>query len=47
MKTRVPMQSAGADQSVVAKKSGNADGAKGLNCPALFVSQPAMGGTYA
>ena len=46
MKTRVPMQSAGADQPVVAKKSGNADGAKGLNCPALFVSQPAMGGAY-
>jgi hypothetical protein len=46
MKTRVPMQSAGADQPAVVMKSGNADGAKGLNCPALFVSQPAMGGSY-
>jgi hypothetical protein len=44
MRTRVPMQSAGADQPVLVMKSGNADGAKGLNCPALSVSQPAMGG---
>ena len=46
MKTRVPLQSAGADQSVVVMKSGNADGAKGLSCTTLFVSQPAMGGAY-
>jgi len=46
MKTSVPMQSAEADQPAVVMNSGNADGAKGLNCPALFMSQPAMGGAY-
>jgi hypothetical protein len=45
-RVRVPMRGAGADQPAAAMKSGNADGAKGLNCPALFVSQPAMGGAY-
>lgn len=45
-RVRVPMRGAGADQPAVVMKSGNADGAKGLNCPALFVSQPAMGGAY-
>ena len=41
---RVPMRSTGADQLVVAKKSRNGDGAKGLDCPALSASQPQVGG---
>ncbi len=36
----------GADQPVRAMKPGNAGRAKGLNCPALTVSQPAMGGAH-
>jgi len=31
---RVPMQSAGAEHPVVARKSRNGDGAKGVNHPA-------------
>ena len=46
LRTRVPMQSAGADQLVVAMKPGNAGGAKGLNCPAAGVRQPARGGAH-
>lgn len=34
----------GADQLVVAKKPGNAGGAKGLGCPAEVMGQPATGG---
>lgn len=45
-RVRVPRRGAGADQPVIVMKSGNADGVKGLSCPALFVSQPAMGGAY-
>lgn len=44
MRARVPKQSAGADQPAVVMKSGNVDRAKGLNSPALSMSQPAMGG---
>ena len=36
---RVPMRGTGADQLVVVRKSGNADGAKGLNCRAVFMRQ--------
>ena len=36
---RVPMRGTGADQLVVVMKSGNADGAKGLNCRAVFMRQ--------
>jgi hypothetical protein len=43
-RARVPKRSAGADQLAVALKSGNADGAKGLNCPVLVEGQPARGG---
>ena len=42
-RARVPKRSAGADQPVVVTKSGNADGAKGLNCPVLVVGQPEKG----
>lgn len=45
-RARVPKRSAGADQPVVVTKSGNADGAKGLNCPVLVVGQPERGGAY-
>jgi len=38
-RTKVLMQSTGAEYPVVAKKSGNADGAKGIRCPVLFVEQ--------
>ena len=41
---RVPKRDTGADQLVVVKKSGNADGAKGLNRPVEIRSQPEMGG---
>ena len=41
---RVLMWGAGEDQPAVVMRFGNEDGAKGLNCPALFVSQPARGG---
>ena len=36
---RVPMRGTGADQLVVVMKSSNADGAKGLNCRAVFMRQ--------
>jgi len=38
-RVRVPMRGTGADQLVVVKKSSNVDGAKGLNCQAVFMSQ--------
>jgi hypothetical protein len=41
------MRGAGADGLVVAKKSGNADGAKGPDNLAEGVGQPAMGGAHA
>ena len=41
---RVPKRDTGADQPVVVKKSGNADGAKELNRPVEIRSQPEMGG---
>ena len=41
---RVPMRGTGADQLVLAMKSRNGDGAKGLGRPALLSGQPAMGG---
>ena len=41
---RVPMRGTGADQLVVATKSRNGDGAKGLDRPALSTGQPAMEG---
>ena len=45
MRMSVPMQRTGADQLVVALKSGNADGAKGLGHSVWPVGQPAKGGT--
>ena len=42
-RVRVPMRDAGADWSVVAKKPGNAGGAKGLACPASGAVQPGRG----
>ena len=45
MRVRVPRRGTGAEQPVVAKKSRNGDGAKGLSCPALWPGQPEMGGT--
>jgi hypothetical protein len=44
---RVPMRGAGADGSVVAKKPGNAGGAKGSNDLAAGMGQPATGGAHA
>jgi len=44
-RVRVPMRDTGAEQSVVAEKSRNGDGAKGLRCLPLFAGQPEMGGT--
>ena len=41
---RVPMRDTRAEQSVVARKSHNGDGAKGLRCLPLFAGQPEMGG---
>ena len=41
------MRGTGADQPVVAKKPGNAGGAKGLNGSAQGMDQPARGGIYA
>ena len=41
---RVPMRDTGADQPVVATKSRNGDGAKGLDRPAKPTGQPGMGG---
>jgi hypothetical protein len=46
VRVRVPKRSTGADQLVVAMKSGNADGAKELNYSVLCIGQPAMGGAY-
>jgi hypothetical protein len=40
MRARVPMRGTGAEQPVVARKSRNGDGAKGLYRPALLVGQP-------
>lgn len=45
MRVRVPMRCTGAEQPVVAMKSRNEDGAKGLSCPVLLIGQPEMGGT--
>ena len=44
---RVPMRGAGADGSVVAKKPGNAGGAKGSNDLVAGMGQPATGGAHA
>ena len=44
---RVPMRGTGADGSVVAKKPGNAGGAKGSNDLASGMGQPATGGAHA
>ena len=41
---RVLMRGTGADHSVVVMKGGNASGAKGVGCLALFSGQPEMGG---
>ena len=43
-RVRVPTRDAGTEQSIVAEKSRNGDGAKGLRCLALFAGQPEMGG---
>jgi hypothetical protein len=43
-RVRVPMRGTGTEQSVVAEKSRNGDGAKGLRCLPLFAGQPEMGG---
>ena len=43
-RVRVPTRDTGTEQSVVAEKSRNGDGAKGLRCLALFAGQPEMGG---
>ena len=45
-RVRVPTRDTGAEQSVVAKKSRNGDGAKGLRCLPLFAGQPEMGGAW-
>ncbi len=44
-RVRVPMRDTGTEQSVVAEKSRNGDGAKGLRCLVLFAGRPEMGGT--
>jgi len=44
---RVPMRGAGADGLVVAKKPGNAGGAKGSNDLAAGMGQPVTGGAHA
>lgn len=42
---RVPVRGTGADRPVVARKPGNAGGAKGTGCPGSFAGQPAeLGG---
>ena len=43
-KARVPMQSEGSDQPIVALKPAKAGGAKGLACSALLVDQPSKDG---
>jgi hypothetical protein len=40
----VPMRDTGTERSVVAEKSRNGDGVKGLRCLLLFAGQPEMGG---
>jgi hypothetical protein len=40
----VPMRGTGADRPVVARKPGNAGGAKGPGCPGSFGDQPAWPG---
>lgn len=45
-RARVPKRSTGADQLVVAKKSGNADRAKELDYTATSIGQPKMGGAH-
>ena len=40
----VPKRDTGTEQSVVARKFRNGDGAKGLYCLALLIGQPEMGG---
>ena len=44
-RTSVPMRRTGAEQPVVARKRGNARGAKGLRHSVSVVGQPARGGT--
>jgi hypothetical protein len=44
---RVPRRGTAAEQPVVAEKSRNEDGAKGLCRSALFDGQPGMGGAIA
>ena len=46
MRARVPMRGTGAEQPVVAMRSRNGEGAKGLYCSALLIGQPVMGGAY-
>jgi hypothetical protein len=46
LRAGVPKRGAGTDQLVVAKKPGNAGGAKGLNRPAEGMSQPGRGGAH-
>ncbi|VUX55868.1 protein of unknown function [uncultured Woeseiaceae bacterium] len=46
MRASVPMRYTGAEQLVVAMKSGNADGAKGLRQPVLALGQPERGGAH-
>ena len=43
---RVPMRVTGADQLVVAEKSRNGDGAKGLDRPAKQCGQPEIGRSH-
>lgn len=45
-RVRVPKRDAGADQLVVAKKPGNAGGAKGLDRLVSGVGQPFWGGAH-
>ena len=44
---KVPKRDAGTDQLVVAKKPGNAGGAKGLKDSVEGMGQPVKGGIYA
>jgi hypothetical protein len=44
MRMSVPMRGAGADGLVVAKKPGNAGGAREPDSPVLGIGQPARGG---
>jgi hypothetical protein len=47
MRMRVPMRSTGADHPVVAKKTANAVGAKGVSYSARFRDQPfTLGGIF-